>query len=698
MFCKFNSLNALFQRAGKNTITLVSIIAISVCAAASGQTIFETFDSDPIPRGWSITGLNPGNYAEYNPLGYMLIKMSRDSSNVFRFSHPIDGLDKTAEFWMEFDILHYEAGVYQNGNFGVFNSSAPSNETNAVFDRHNYGEYTSYRANRHDLYAYDSNGGQVYDLSPNIHLDQTVAPDCEYGDAQRVKMHYRYDASASTGMATLEVYKINDDGTEGRLLYSNGDSPAEVIGAGKSLTVDLFGFANRSNATPSSGFYNLNIVDNLYFSTSGSNDTPIAPDFFKEPEKDITLWAASSMQGTGSGSSAGNAALYTSSSLWDTARNALAEGTVTVYFLDGEYTGSLTLSDIGNDNNRLTIAGESEEGVVFRDSYFGLHGVNNCTFERIHFTGSREGYVHSVTAGSQNVLVRDCTWKDLTVQYGASGVKSGSHHVTFMNCVFERVGPTGGEHMLYNAYDAHHISIINCYFEDCTGDYVRFRDHTDCAEVIGCTFVSTDPAYNEVFISMPLFNDVDPGDEYFGTYYRFMDNDFTFYPSGGIRTAIRFSHSGYDPEGYNNLLTESEGEILLNGTAQQKKSLLKTNCGIDTEQVRVMGNLYQNHEYKATFGSFANYGAVSKGWSGYAPIFDLLNHTDPVMARCEDCLIGDFDQDNNVDLHDFYHLAKYWQIENLPVSMYIDISPLAGDGQINYDDLFAFVFRWLNTD
>jgi len=73
-------------------------------------------------------------------------------------------------------------------------------------------------------------------------------------------------------------------------------------------------------------------------------------------------------------------------------------------------------------------------------------------------------------------------------------------------------------------------------------------------------------------------------------------------------------------------MTSEEGEILEKGTPEQRKAILKQNCNIDTGEVRVFGNTYRNVENKATFSSYAAYGAKSKGWEDRVDIFDLLNH------------------------------------------------------------------------
>lgn len=355
-------------------------------------------------------------------------------------------------------------------------------------------------------------------------------------------------------------------------------------------------------------------------------------------------WVAPEARGSGDGATDENAAQYTDAEFWRPVQAALEEQPVTVRFLRGDYvTGALTLDGIGHPDYRLTIEGDSAGGTSFKalnaddgksGTGFFLRGCQNVTVRYLNFTGPGEmSYISQVQA--KNILFEHCTWIDLpNMKFGATGTtRDTTEHVAWKSCTFKRVGVQGGAHMIYNAYGPQHVYVIDCIFEDCAGDYVRWRDHTDYSMASGCTFRSTGtwpPAkpVHATFISIPLFADKDPGDEWFGTHFVVRNNKFIYEEKDapGARTAISFLHRGFDPPGRHHLMTPEEGAILEKGAPEEKKALLKKNCNIDTSEVCVFGNVYENVLTKAAFSSGAAYGAESKGWQGTVDIFDLLNH------------------------------------------------------------------------
>lgn len=353
------------------------------------------------------------------------------------------------------------------------------------------------------------------------------------------------------------------------------------------------------------------------------------------------LYAAPSARGNGSGTDAGNAAAYTDETFWSRVQHMLGSAPVRVSLRDGNYRDTLDLTLMGNPDNTLLLSGESPSGVVFdgtNATFFSLGGCRNMILENLNFTGSGAGikYAFRVTQAadgtpSQNIAIRNCTWRDMEgIVYGATGVAYGSHDVVYKNCTFERIGRNTASHMIYNAYNATHVSVINCRFEDCAGSYVRFRAASDYGVVSNCTFVSTQTYANrspawEVFLDFPLFNDVDPGDETFALYATITNNTFQFSSASPTnRIAIRFYQQGYDPPGWNYLMTPSEGAVLEGSDSAAKKALLKTNCGIDFDEMTIGGNHWQNETARIMFGSCAGYGATSKGWEGYADISGIV--------------------------------------------------------------------------
>ena len=373
---------------------------------------------------------------------------------------------------------------------------------------------------------------------------------------------------------------------------------------------------------------------------SATSTATAAESFYRvviEPGTDF--YVAPSALGDGWGADAGNAAAYTDTAFWGRVQNTLASGPVTVLFLDGNYSSALSLGLIGNVDNTLTLAGMSSNGVVFDAPgtiLFELKGCQNMLLEQLNFTGAGTGYAFRITKEdggtvSSNITVRNCDWYDMEdIYYGASGVHYGSHHVRFENCTFRRIGFDGHAHMMYHSYNADHVAAINCHFEDCSGVYVRFRAGSDYAVVSGCTFATTQTYPNrssisEIFVEFPVFNDVDPGDEYFALDPVVTNNTFLFHGSEPPnRYGIRFLHSGYDPPGMNHLMTAAEGAVLEGSDAAAKKNLLKNNCGIDFDEIVIDGNTWSNETRRILFSSAAAYGATSKGWDSEADISDVV--------------------------------------------------------------------------
>ena len=353
--------------------------------------------------------------------------------------------------------------------------------------------------------------------------------------------------------------------------------------------------------------------------------------------------------GNGNGLSASNAADFLETTFWKDIQDLLASQPVIVKFLGGDYSrayteNALMIANMGDARNTLLLEGNSLNSTIFTlpvtDSptkawphVIEINNSVNITLKNFHFAGG--GTIDNVlnitsTPGhtTNNILIENCSWTDIKgVIYGATGAtREGTHHITFKNCTFKQVGRNSASHMIYNAYGSHHISVINSYFEDCTGDYIRFRDKCDYGIVKGCTFVHSWNVANVKFISMPLFNDGKPfpGDESFATNYAFTNNRFSSKVANV--TAIAFSSKGYSGPGYNYLLTPKEGAILTGGTDQQKKALLESNFGIFPEKVRISGNSYTGLVGNTVIlSTMAGYGAESKGWTGSGTITGVIN-------------------------------------------------------------------------
>jgi hypothetical protein len=379
------------------------------------------------------------------------------------------------------------------------------------------------------------------------------------------------------------------------------------------------------------------------------------------------FYVAPQKAGDGKGKTAATPADFRDTHFWSVVQQAVQNGPTVVNFLDGTYTVSadkkksmptFALADLGSEKYPLTLQGISEHGVVFTrlasDTLDGQKGPGlfqvthsrNLVIRGLHFTGKQPmGY--ATRFDGKDILIEHCSWIDLPrVLYGATGTSYSTDHVTFCNCEFKRIGTRASAHMAYNAYGPQHIAFINCWFEDGAGDYVRFRDRADYGVVVGCTFKSTGNYLedNMPFISVPLFNDDDPQNagsspnyEYFGTHFLIFNNDFIYSNDkrDGVRVAILFHHSGFDPPGRSHLLTLRQAELLRDGSTAAKKSFLWDHCRIDADSIHFFNNRFIDVDLKVAYRSHAAYGAKSKGWDGIIDISDVVNSRNVVDSGAQ---------------------------------------------------------------
>jgi len=347
---------------------------------------------------------------------------------------------------------------------------------------------------------------------------------------------------------------------------------------------------------------------------------------------------ATSEKSAGSGNSVGDAADFLNADFWKDVNILLKRESVTVKFLPGDYRRAylerpLLITAFGNRKNRLVLEGENlktvftvPEGSKEKPVLIQLKDSQNITIRNMSFTGNGKlGYALRITSTKEgetkNILIENCRWTDMRgIVYGATGChQPGTRDVTYKNCVFKRIGIDSHSHHMYHAHGAVRIQVLDSHFEDCTGDYVRFRDNCDFITVKGSTFIrnSNFPVYP--FISVPLFNNVDPGDESFSSNYSISENSFK-----NTRYAIAFHNYGYSFPGFNYLLTEQEGNVLVNGGILERKNLLKNNFGIDVEKIGIAKNQYSDITFKVGMGTFARYGAPSRGFNGWGDISSLF--------------------------------------------------------------------------
>jgi hypothetical protein len=371
------------------------------------------------------------------------------------------------------------------------------------------------------------------------------------------------------------------------------------------------------------------------------------------------FYVAYAAQGSGDGANPENAAQFRDVMLWNQVRKALETSPVTVNFLPGEYIfsknpgangelrGTFRLENIGNPEHQLILQGLNPEGTVFKTDpadpldqalafdmlYFN---VKNTLIRHFHFTG--EQFINYVVKlyGS-HVTLAECTFIDMpNVIYGATGAHyTYSEYITLRDSTFIRIGFDSHAHMMYNAYGPQHVYVVDNYFEDSSGDYVRFRDRTDYGVVFGNTFKSTGTYRNtnRVFVTVPLFNDDVPGspnakEESFGTHMLIANNTF-IYPndnSGGTRQTFQFLSSGYTIPGRQYLLSVQDAFVLLRGTVEEKKALMRDQLGIDGDSVFYYGNKVYGNNVKDTvqYYSFPAYGALGRGWASPIDITDTV--------------------------------------------------------------------------
>jgi len=419
-----------------------------------------------------------------------------------------------------------------------------------------------------------------------------------------------------------------------------------------------------------------------------------------------TRYFAPETRGKGTAESPAHAAKITDATAWNQVREELIRGPVKVVLLDGRYESVVSLSSIGSAEHRLTVESQRPGGAVFAGpGRFLIVGALNMTVRGLTFTETDpKANIYKLSFGldskagrvSERVFVEDCHFHDSLVYYGALGIHRGSHHVTVHRNTFRNIGFDGHAHMIYTAYDVHHIKVIGNEFENCRGDYVRFRDNADFGEVRFNTFRSTDAEFNRPFIHMPVFNDVNPGDEFHASNYLFTDNRMEYRATTGSadrRDAMGYLSSGFEPAHVHMLPTAAEGKVLLKGTADAKRQLLLKQYGIDLGKVRIYRNVIENQNRIFHYWALAAHGAKSRGWTGFAEVADALDMSPPQP--------GDVHVDGLMDATDVAYFRRALAAADeraflLDQSVWFGdyrAGDMNGDGVVNSADIPAFVER-----
>lgn len=331
---------------------------------------------------------------------------------------------------------------------------------------------------------------------------------------------------------------------------------------------------------------------------------------------------------------------------WVKIQNSLQTNPVDVIFADGIYTidSTITVRSIGHPVNLLTLKTASTPGgAVFTSSIAYLLKFTDCRnilMQRLKFTGDISAYAVTFT-NSKDITVDNCYFVDLRkVFFGALGVHSKSDNAIVKNCTFSNVGSASTAHMVYGAYGVTRLKVVNNRFTDCAGAFVRFRGNLSTHGVAyGNTFISTGTyggGVNPGFIEVPVFNDVNPGDERMGTSFMITKNTFNYSTSGkqDTRYALVFHHSGYNPPDRNYLISPEDASLLNNGTVAQKRAIMADKLGLNGEEIRFAGNTNINVEHDVLYRCKGAYGAVAS-WNGIADITSAINTTGLATTEAE---------------------------------------------------------------
>ena len=322
------------------------------------------------------------------------------------------------------------------------------------------------------------------------------------------------------------------------------------------------------------------------------------------------------------------------SAFWSNIQTLLQSNPVDVVFADGTYslTSTIALNNIGHATNRLQLKCNTIGSAVITGSIATLMSITNNSknilVHRLKFTGPVTGY-GLVIQRSQNITVAYCRFEDMpNVYYGALG----AHYATADKIIirqnhFENIGVGSTAHMIYGSYGVTRLKVINNTFKDCAGAFVRFRGANSTHGVVyGNTFTSTGTyltGVNPIFVEVPVFNDVNPGDETFGTSFMITKNNFNYSTSGNQNTryALVFHHSGYNPTGRTHLISAADASTLGSGssTVAAKRSIMSSKLGLDGTKILFGGNTNTNVAANVSYRCQGGYGAVAP-WTGIVSI------------------------------------------------------------------------------
>ena len=349
-------------------------------------------------------------------------------------------------------------------------------------------------------------------------------------------------------------------------------------------------------------------------------------------------YVAPNVLGTGSGTSAANAADYLDLTFWNgTVKPGLSSGAQTVWFANGSYTeGLLKLTSVGHPLNKLTLRATTAGSVTMSttsafQSILWLYGCQNVEVNGIRFTGAPSQnavnlsfYPTILKSGSRNITIKSCWFENLTNLSLGAIITGANHRVTVDTCHFTSVtGPAPKQvHAIYGGGAGEGFSILNCDFTNIGGEYVRFRNDTEFVIVDNCSFHSTAEAWNSPFIGVPLYNSISPyANEFYGTNYQFSNNVFRYDVPNVSPTADSycFAHyiydSGYNAapgDGLDYMLDATEAATLNTGTVAAKQSLLSGEMDLTNARFKIVNPEYHGVTWAA---AYRGYGAANQGYT-----------------------------------------------------------------------------------
>lgn len=326
---------------------------------------------------------------------------------------------------------------------------------------------------------------------------------------------------------------------------------------------------------------------------------------------------------------------------WSSIQTMLQTNHVDVVFADGTYniTSTITLSNIGSATKKLQLKANTVGAAVLTGSIVKLMSLNNCQnilIHRLKFTGAVSEYA-LVIQRSPNITVAYCRFENMpNLYYGAVG----AHYPTSNNIIirqnqFSNIGVGSTAHMIYGAFGVKRLKILENTFTDCSGSFIRFRgDNSTHGVVYGNTFNSTGTymvngaGVNPIFVEVPVFNDVNPGDETFGTSFMVTKNNFNYATVGNqtTRFALAFHHSGFNPTGRTHLISVADATTLGNGTVAEKRAIMSSKLGLDGTKILYGGNNNVNLSTNVVYRCWEAYGATAP-WTGVVSISSAVSST-----------------------------------------------------------------------